>query len=242
MNANPSIVSAMQACVLELRASEATIEASGLCPFTTGKGADSKCREKANQTGFWMPWCDAGFPCIPAGHPTPIPAPTPPIPPTPAPDGTCTNAERAKAAMPLAIVRADALVQSASPLVAGKQSWTMVVPLSLPQAAAYMFQLKGNSSLCLGLHGGTVKNPQHGQARLLVCDEDDLTQKWLKSVEKDGTFTLQHNQKCLDLQSGAYIMESCTCNHGPNQLYSYDNTTGHLKFAEGKNEKVVDVC
>ena len=59
-------------------------------------------------------------------------------------------AERALAAVPFAIMRADVLFQPASLFISGKQSWTMVA-----EAAAYMFQLKGNSSLCIGVKGGT---------------------------------------------------------------------------------------
>ena len=48
-------------------------------------------------------------------------------------------------------------------------------------------QLKGNTSLCLGVHGGTAINHKHGQATLLDCSPDDTTQKWSKvSGERDG--------------------------------------------------------
>ena len=43
-----------------------------------------------------------------------------------------------------------------------------------------MLPLKGNNSLCLGVHGGTAINHEHGQATLLDCNAADTTQKWTK--------------------------------------------------------------
>jgi hypothetical protein len=240
-DANPAIVETMQARVAELQKSEVSIEASGLCPFATGKRQDPKCSAKAKEVGFWMPWCDEGFKCVPA------PVPTPPTPPTPGPaptPETCSGAERAKAAMPMAIVRADLVVKSASAVVAGKQAWVMVMVNRGVggNVSSYMLQLKGNSTLCLGIHGGTTKNPSHGQATLLTCSKTDATQQWLRKAKASGTFTLSQAKGCLDLQQGHYIMEQCQCsNNDANQLYTYDDATGHLSFAS-KNGKVVDVC
>ena len=60
-----------QARLAELQKSEVSVAASGLCPFSTGSHSDPNCGHIAEKTGFWLPWCDEGYTCVPGPAPTP---------------------------------------------------------------------------------------------------------------------------------------------------------------------------
>jgi hypothetical protein len=243
--ANPDIVKKMLARIDALAASEVSIAASDLCPFSTGTHSDPQCGKKAEQVGFWMPWCDEGFTCTPKGQPTPPPAPSPPAPPTPK---TCTSAQRKAPAAAMAEVRADKPEADA----ASKQAWDMTSTSST--ASTYMVMLRADSpssplgsfngsALCMGVNGATKKNPSHGQIKLLLCNNSDPTQLWTKMPQATG-FTLHQGSRenCMDLQQADYNMEvTKNCKANANQVFVYTESTGRIAFAHD-NGKVLDVC
>jgi len=264
-SANPDVVRAMQARVAELAKSEVTVEESGLCPFSTGTRSDCQCAQKAKESGFWEPWCDAGsnYTCTATKptSPTPAPPPSPPVVPTPK---VCAAAARAAPAAAYDEVRADPRCNDTAAFAA-KQVWdVVVVPAGSAAAAAAAsgggqqpVQLKLRASagqgLCMGVSGATIANPAHGDVRLLPCSSSDAAQLWLRVPTAQptvaGEFSLQqHNgaqQTILDLQKGTNMEAVGEGQSTPNknQRFAYDPTDGTLKFTTKPNAGLlVDVC
>ena len=249
---NPDVVAAVRARVAAHAASEVLLERSGLCPFATGKRQDCQCADKAKESGFWEPWCDAGSkynctvmpPPTPA-PPTPPPVPSPPVVPTPP---TCSDAARAAAVEAYAEVRADPKCADAAAFAA-KQAWDLTAASGNSGGRSGRSQLRLRAStgqgLCAGVSGVTIKNPAHGDVRLLPCDAADPAQLWTRSpaAGKVGAFVLKQGQGCLDLQQrGPMNMEVVpSCTENENQQLIYDAGAGTLAFAKIPT-LLVDVC
>ena len=164
-----------------------------------------------------MPWCDAGYSWEVAPTPTPArPTPQPvPKPPPPAPTDTCSAEARAKPPQVFAEVRADA------PLVDARQMQAKQAGHIEYQSAGNMtviVQLRSNSSLCMGVSGHTLRNPQTADVRATVCNRS--AQLWRRVETRYAQIPSEFGLAPVLLPTGALIYSKersiCVLSHAEN--------------------------